>query len=239
MRFLSLLMLAFIGSFVSWHSLAEPLAYIDVSGHGETLAYPDYLTLDIQLSATDKEVKLAKDQVDVAFYQLKRTASKMGISDKDIESVTINNYPQWDYSKKGQSKVVGYRVIRPVKINLRNLDNYGAFLEAILVNDKVQINNTQLQFSDLAMHQSKARETALLNARNKAQEMAAVLDQKVTGVLHIQEQSSHRPYPVYMQEARAKSVAYSSAPDPGSSMQIQNQKIEQQVQVRFRIEASN
>ena len=40
-------------------------AYIDVSGHGEIEAYPDYLTISVELSATDKDVAIAKNLVEI------------------------------------------------------------------------------------------------------------------------------------------------------------------------------
>lgn len=210
--------------------------YINVTGYGEVTAYPDYLTLSIQLTATEEKVVDAKNKVDRAFNALTQAAYKMGVKKKDIESVTINNYPQWNYNNSSSKRrIVGYRVERPVTINLRTLDDYGQFLEKALIDDGVQINNTQLKFSNMKILQAKARELALKDAKQKAEDMAKVLGQEVTGVLYIQEQGNYRPQPIYMQQARMTSASVEMADSIGSEMQIQDQRIQQQVQVRFKI----
>ncbi len=52
-------------------------AYIDVSGQGEIEAYPDYLTISVELSATDKDVAIAKNLVDEAFAQITTIAKNL------------------------------------------------------------------------------------------------------------------------------------------------------------------
>jgi uncharacterized protein YggE len=207
-------------------------AYIDVSGHGEIEAYPDYLTISVELSATDKDVATAKNLVDEAFAQITTIAKNLRIERKDVESVLINNYPQWQYLKNGKRELIGHRVTRPVTINLRNLDNYGKLLESLLTDERFRVSSTQLKFNDPEKYQTKARRLALLNAKEKASEMSAVLDQKISGVLWIQETGNRIHQPVMMMESA--SMMRSKA-DTGSEMQIQEQTISQQVQVRFSI----
>lgn len=230
--------LAVLGTFLFIISMSAPAlsdsAYIDVSGQGELDVYPDFLTLSVELSATEKDVVRAKNKVDDAFAQLSKVAEEHGIAEDDIESVRISNYPQWEYQGNGKRELIGHRVIRPVTITLRTLDKYGPFLEEVLIDERYRIQNTSLGFDKPAEHESKARRLALLDAKAKAEEMAATLGQKVTGVLWIQEQAAHFPQPVMMMESAP--MMRSAKVDSGSSMKIQEQTISQQVQVRFEME---
>ncbi len=212
---------------------AEP-AYIDVSGYGEFKAWPDYLVLGIEISDTQKELPAAKDSVDSAFATLTRIARRLDIESEDIESIMINNYPQYSYPKEGERRLTGHRVIRPVTLNLRELNRYGELLEALFDDERFRISSTTLRFNEPEEHKSKARRIALLQARAKAEEMAATLGQKVTGVLAIHEQGGHIPQAEVM--VHSAMMMRSKAADSGSEMQIQKQSIEQQVQVRFSIE---
>jgi len=58
--------LAVLGTFLFIISMSAPAlsdsAYIDVSGQGELDVYPDFLTLSVELSATEKDVVRAKKQ---------------------------------------------------------------------------------------------------------------------------------------------------------------------------------
>jgi uncharacterized protein YggE len=210
-------------------------AYIDVSGKGEVDAYPDYLTLSIELQDTNMEVSAAKDKVDEAFVQISAIAKKLGIKKDDVESVLIRTTPQWQYNRNSERTLLGYQVTRPVTLNLRNLNVYGELLEMLVTDEIFRINATQLKFNDPEVHQSKARRLALLNAKAKAEVMAATLGQKISGVLWIQEQNLNSPRPMMMESySMARSASLKSA-DTGSEMQIQEQTISQQVQVRFSI----
>ncbi|MGB0504526.1 MAG: SIMPL domain-containing protein [Thalassolituus sp.] len=210
-------------------------AYIDVSGNGEVEAFPDYLTLSIELQDTNMDVSVAKDKVDEAFAQISTIAKKLGIKKDDIESVLIRTTPQWQYNRNSERTLLGYQVTRPVTLNLRNLKVYGELLETLVTDEIFRITSTQLKFDEPEVHQSKARRLALLNAKAKAEEMAATLDQKITGVLWIQEQGRNSPRPMAMESYSMVRSASLKQADTGSEMQIQEQTISQQVQVRFSI----
>ena len=226
--------LLMVSSFFIGTVQAEETAFIDVSGTGEIQVMPDYVELKITISATEPEVVVAKDKVDEAFDFLSQTAKKNGIDKKDIESAYITNHPVWNYSRDNKRQLTGYAVNRPVTVTIRDLSHYSAFLENILVDSRYQISNTQLKFYDKETLASKARRLALLNAREKAEDMAAVLDQSISGVLQIQEGGDNLPQPRVMQPMMMLKAESASA-DRGSEMQIQEQDITAQVQVRFAI----
>lgn len=227
------LMIAALLSALATQTHAET-AYIDVNGQGEVEVFPDFLTLSIALTATESTVALAKDQVDQSFSQLTTTAKALGIQADDIESNRVSNHPQWQYERDGKRTLTGHTVQRPVTVTLRDLDQYGALLEAIMVDEQLQVQRTALGFDNLEEHQSKARTLALLKAKAKAVEMAATLGQVITGVLWIQEQGSHFPRP--MMEMAPMAMMRSAKADTGSEMQVQQQTVSQTVQVRFAME---
>ncbi|MDF1763711.1 MAG: SIMPL domain-containing protein [Oleibacter sp.] len=212
-------------------------AYVEVSGYGEIEAMPDYLTLSVELSDVQKDVEAAKDRVDLAYADLTKAAKKLGIAAKDIESFRVNNYPQWNYLPNNKREFIGHRVTRSVTLNLRDITRYGALLEALMKDERVQVSGTQLKFNDLEALQNKAQKLALLNAREKAKFMAETLDQAVDGVVFIQEQGNYSPQP-RMVMMEAQSMRAKSSADAGSEMSVQEQTIERQVQVRFSITPS-
>ena len=225
-------LLLMISSFLMGTVQAQETAFIDVSGSGEIQVMPDYVELKITISATEPEVAVAKDKVDEAFDFLSQTAKKSGIDKKDIESAYITNRPVWSHIRDNKRQITGYAVNRPVTVTIRDLSHYSAFLENILVDPRYQISNTQLKFNDKETLASKARRLALLNAREKAEDMAAVLGQNISGVLQIKESGDNLPYPRVMQTGLRLE---SGSSDRGSEMQIQEQDITAQVQVRFAI----
>lgn len=228
-------LLLMVSSFFIGTVQAEETAFIDVSGSGEIQVMPDYLELSITITATEPDVATAKNKVDEAFDFLNTTAKASGVDKKDVESVYITNRPVWNYTRDRERQLVGYEVRRPVTVTIRDLNNYSAFLEDILVDPRYEISDTQLMFNDKEKLAKKARRLALLNARQKAEEMTSVLDQKVTAVLQISELGNNLPQPRFFIQSGVMMKMESASADSGSEMQIQEQDITAQVQVRFAI----
>ncbi len=226
-------MLLMISSFLMGTVQAEETAFIDVTGEGKVSAMPDYLTISLTLSATKKTLSEAKDSVDKSFSDLLKKTDNMRIEKKDIDASRISNYPVWSnrssYSSGSERKITGHTVNRPVTLSLRNLDDYSVFIESIMVDENLSVRNTVMSFDNPESLQVKARRLALLNAKEKAGDMSAVLDQKVEGVISISEAGG----PAY--QPRVAMYAMEKAASPGSELVIQEQDITAQVQVRFAI----
>src|SRR5690606_23027716 len=115
------------------------------------------------LSAEHMELATAKAEVDERSLQLIDTLKKMNIAARDIATTALQVSPVYDYID-GKQVLRGSRVYRQVDITLRNLDNYGELIRA-LVDAKISNTvNTSLGVSDERSVTDKALAEALADA---------------------------------------------------------------------------
>lgn len=172
-----LLTLALI--FMSSFALANPLPskpHIYVEGSAEIEVIPDQMTITLGLSAENMDVAIAKQDVDKRSHELINTLKSMAIEAKDIGTTALQVTPVHDYVD-GKQVPRGSRVYRQVDITLRNLENYGELMRA-LVDAKISNTvSTKLAVSDektvgdqsliKALEDARTRATALLESQGK------------------------------------------------------------------------
>ncbi len=203
--------------------------YISVSGQGAVEAWPDFLTLQLDVSAVDRTASDAKKTVDAAMQELLALMKHMNIAEQDIDASRITNQPvyEWDNNRR---VLRGEQVSRPVTITLRDLNQYTDLVHHLLQNPLLQLQHSQPGFDQPDAHYLEASARALENARRKASHMADALNSRLGKVERIEEHSS---MPAPMAEMRMLSMAKAdSAPAP---MLLQKQRIEAAVQVRFEL----
>ncbi len=203
--------------------------YIEVTGYGEAEAWPDYLQINMLVSAIDEDAETAKAMVDQSMNQALAVAGGFDIAEEDIRADRIPRQPRWEWQK--DSRIYrGEQVSRNLIITLRDTADYTELAQKLFAIKNLSINNTSTGFDDPQKLQQQATKAALLNARDKATFMAETLDNKLDGVMHIVEQGSIRPQLMRM---NAVAEAKGSAPAP---MLLQKETVSASVQVRFELD---
>lgn len=201
-------------------------AYIDVSGYGEVKAWPDYVELVMNISATDKSADKAKSMVDGSMNQALALLKKYRVASTDIDAARISRQPQWEWNKAGR-EYRGELISRNLTVRLRDLDRYGDLSNELVRISNLSLNNNRLGFNDTEALQRQATVNALHDARDKASFMTEALNTRLGRVLQISDQNGGHT-PVF--EMRAMATAKAADPAP---MMIQEQTVSASVQVRF------
>lgn len=207
------------------------LPYVQVAASGNVKAHPDYLSLSLSISATEKSLSRAKTEVDKGFRHALAAAKSLKIQEEDIDSAHIRNYPQYRWNS-GTRHYEGEQVTRDMTITLRDMDQYGELVHKLMQNDRIQVQNSQFKFSNRTALEHQALRKALLAAKQKATLMASTMDMTLGKVLVMTEGSSHMPQPRYQMEAMAMADASRAKAAP---MLVQEQTISSQVDVRFQL----
>src|SRR5690554_3792538 len=134
--------------------------------------------------------------------QAKRVIDKLkelGIAEKDIQTTGINLHADYEYDRENSTnRFVGYRVSNQVQATVRDIDNLGTILDA-LVNSGGATNLSGPNFSidDDSAVKKLARERALANGKAQAESYAKAAGYSGVRVLSISEGiSNNSPYPV-------------------------------------------
>jgi uncharacterized protein YggE len=203
--YLLVLFTLFIGNVMAKdHSNVQPHRIIEVSGVGNVLSVPDRFSFSLSIEqkggiASDLNKSIVKKTNAVV-----QALIKIGVDKKSIQSLQVQFNPWIEYNGKTREQK-GFILTRQVKVTLKTLTQYEQSIDAVLelgVNNMNQFSFTNSQGEE---NYQVALKQALLHAKQRATDMANVLDLKLAGVISISEQSFPQVAPVSMQTRQFKS----------------------------------
>ncbi len=208
---------------------------IAVSGRGEVEAPPDTGFFDVGVNATATTVADARDRAAKAADAVIASARKNGVDSKDVKTTQFRIDPVYDYGRTGGTpRITGYAVTNTVEVKVRKLDSFSKIIDEAVAagGDLVRIQGIRFDIEDTTKLLQQAREAAMKDAREKADQLAKLGGVKLGTPLGISEEQSMRPTPVLSQ--RAEGVA--PAADVATPIEIGTGRVVVNVQVRWGIE---
>lgn len=169
-----------------------------VSGEGKITVTPDIAILNLGISSQAATVAEAKSQADQAMNNVMNALTSNGVHTKDIQTqqISIQQLTRYDKDKE-QDVVIGYLVTNIVSVKVRALDKTGPIVDAVAAagGDLTRINGISFSVDNPKPYQDQARETAINDAKAKAQQMASLAGVTLGKAVYITE-SSYYPVPV-------------------------------------------
>lgn len=207
--------------------------HVITSGHASVDATPDIATLTIEVSVSAKEAAEAKKQADSRVQQYFDFLKQQGIEKKDIDAANLRTQPEYDYLKDGKSQLKGYRAVRQVQVTLRKLDKLNDLLDGALKSGLNEIRAVDLGVANPQQYRDKAREEAIKNATEQADELAKGFHVKLGPVYSIRYHvANYQPVPMTRMFKMADSAAVTSA---AQTYEQQSIHFDDQVDVVFEL----
>jgi len=148
---------------------------ITVSGTATVQLEPDMVMITLGVSATDKEVLAAQQQVNTAMNQvIAALKDEMGIPAEDIATTEYRIHEQYEYSSlSGRSEKTGFNAVAMLSICVRNLDQAGAVFDAAMKAGANQLAGVEFMSSDQRDARDQALTLAVQDGMRKAKVIAA------------------------------------------------------------------
>jgi uncharacterized protein YggE len=203
--YLLVLFTLFIGNVMAKdHSNVQPHRIIEVSGVGNVLSVPDRFSFSLSIEQKGGVASQLNKSIVKKTNAVVQALIKIGVDKKSIQSLQVQFNPWIEYNGKTREQK-GFILTRQVKVTLKTLTQYEQSIDAVLelgVNNMNQFSFTNSQGEE---NYQVALKQALLHAKQRATDMANVLDLKLAGVISISEQSFPQVAPVSMQTRQFKS----------------------------------
>lgn len=173
---------------------------MSVNGTGRIFLTPDigYIAIGVHSENDDAAEAVANNNA-----QSQRVAAALNrytIPPEDIQTQNFSIYPQQQYSVDGEPIGTTYIVDNTVFVTIRDLDQIGEILNAVIDAGANSINNIQFDIADKDTATTEARQAAIDNAESQAFALA-----EAAGVTlgEIQNINSFSPgYPVPFMDGR-------------------------------------
>ena len=113
---------------------------------------------------SEKIVKKNSEKINAILEEIK----KLGIEEKDVQTVRYNLSPHYEYSKEGERVFKGYVLEQELKVKIRNLEKIGEVLEKATEKGANLIGQLYFSVDNPEPILEKAREEAIEKAKAKA-----------------------------------------------------------------------
>jgi len=222
---------------------ALPKRQIRVTGEAVVKVVPDEVMLRLGIETSDKSLSQAKALSDQQVKAVTGALKKAGIDLKLIQTDFIHIQPRYKYDYSQQS-FIGYFVRTTVEVTVKDIAKFESILTAALEAGANYVHGIQFRTSELRKHRDEARNLALKAAQEKANDMAATLNQKVGKPITIFESpgtwwSSYDHHWGSRRQAQTQNIAQEAVPSDafaGETTAPGQIGVKAQVQVTFELD---
>jgi len=174
-----------------------------VNGDGKATATPDIAVISAGVEVEKPAVDEAQKEAANAMDAIMKVLTGKGIDKKDIQTQQYMIYPVWNWNPKlEKQELTGYRVTNMITAKIRKIEITGSVIDEIAnaAGDVVRINNINFTVDDPDQYYKEARDEAVKNAQEMAQQMADAAGVKLGALIYM---SSSTGYVPVMREAYA------------------------------------
>jgi len=158
-----------------------------VTGTGTVYGEPDQASFEVGVSALEQDVTTATDEVNERVTRVMAALQDAGVAARDIRTLSFAIYPEQTYRPNGQPGVLRYRVLNLLHVTVRDPAQLGALLGRSVEAGANEVMNVQYTFSDPDGLERRARQQAMEDAREKAEQLASLARVELGAVRRIVE----------------------------------------------------
>jgi hypothetical protein len=188
---------------------------ISVSGEGEVRAEPDIAVVRVGVTHLAPESDQAMAEVSRRLAAVIASVKGLGLEDRDVQTSGLSLQPVYRRQRSGEDlEIEGYRATNNVSLIVRDLGRASSVLDAALNSGANQMHGVSFSIEDTEPLKLRALAAATVNARSKADAMAAAAGVTISGIASLSEESVSVPRPMAdaMSGLRAAPAAEAVAP---------------------------
>lgn len=165
---------------------------VTVQGTGSVKVVPDGVAFSFSVTLIAESTQSAVASVAKSADEARSALIDAGVDEKDIATQSASVYPEYAYGSDGSQTLKGYRATQNFAVTLRDTERAGETVDAVVAaaGDAVQINSVMPVLIDTTDATNDAREKAIENAKDKAEDYADLLDVDLGDVLVVTEVSA-------------------------------------------------
>jgi uncharacterized protein YggE len=173
---------------------------ITISAEGRAFAQPDIASIKIGITTEGFEVKKVVKENTEKMNNVLKEIKKLGIEEKDLQTTSYNLSPRYEWTKEGERIFKGYVLNQELRVKIRNFEKIDEVIEKATENGANLIGEITFNIDDLESVREKAREEAILKAKQKAEKIAHQTGfrlKKIVGIFEDNNYPGTQILPVY------------------------------------------
>ena len=178
---------------------------IEVSGKASIKSVPDRFSFSMTIEQKGQQAAALNAAIVDRTSTIIQALLAMGIDKKAIQSLQVQFNPWIEYANNKREQK-GFILNRTITVTLKDLTHYQQAIDAVLALGVSNINQFNFASSQASENYQMALNQALINAKQKASNMANVMGLKIDEVISISEHSMGRAEPMVLQSRQIKAA---------------------------------
>lgn len=196
---------------------SKKTAGIFVTGTGEQMSAPDVAKISLGVSEMDTAVADSFKNANRIIDKVKAALTNLSIDDKDIQTSRYSIYPEYTYTDNDQN-LKGYRTEEILTITVRDTAKINDVVSDSVDAGANRIEDISFTVEDPSRVAAQARDKALIDAKNKAEQIAKSFGASVGQVISVEESlSNNQPGPLYTKMESGMGAGGSTTPSASVS----------------------
>lgn len=191
-----------------------PVPQIIVSATGEVRVSPDRATISVGVESRAATAAAASAQNSQKQRAVIEAIKARGVPAEQISTSNFSVIPETRYDREGQTapRVLSYRVINSVTVELKRVDQVGPVIDASLAAGANQINSMAFGVQNADSARRAALAAAVTKARLDAETIARAAGGSLGTLLEVTAMDFGTPRPMYMRAEMSAQAADKSVP---------------------------
>lgn len=162
---------------------------ITVQATGTADVVPDAVRVSLAVSVLAETNDVALAQASASADAVRQTLLDMKIDEADFATQGLSVNPEYTYTEAEGQKIVGYRATQVFDVLVRDAENAGAVIDAVIAKGgvNVSVNSTYPVVEDATAGAESAREDAVEKARAKAEAYAELIGVELGDIVYLTE----------------------------------------------------
>lgn len=165
----------------------EVTRQIVVTGTGVVSAAPDMAIIRLGVTREARTASVAMDATSDAAARVLESIAAAGIEARDVQTSAVNLSPVWDHASGRPPQLRGYIASNGLTVRVRDLEGLGGLLDAVVSDGANTLNGLSFSVDETGPLEAHARTEAVLDAKAKAETLAAAGGVTLGPVLQINE----------------------------------------------------
>ncbi len=176
-------------AFVQARQISHMPMSITVDGKGEIMATPDIATFNFSVSAKEVDAATAQASAATRMNEIVAYLKEKGVEEKDIKTTGYYLNPRYEYGEvrcmdwgcppAGEPTLIGYEVSQSIDVKVRKTEDAGMLIAGVGEKGATNVGGLMFTIDDEESLKTEAREAAIADAREKAQELADKLGVRI------------------------------------------------------------
>ena len=162
---------------------------IAVEGEGMVFAKPDYLKFTVGVETLDAKARTAVEQNNKKVDAVISAIQLAGVEKSDMRTSNFEVSPQYyedGVGKERRDRIVGYKCLNVISVTVKDLELIPIIIDAAMQAGANVVDDIAFDVTDSKVYLDKAMESAIADARHKAEVAAAAGGMRVGLPISIQ-----------------------------------------------------